>query len=409
MITVLENCTIFDGFSEELVENGTVVIEKDRIREVSAGAVKISADVRINCGDRFLMPGLIDCHFHAYASTFDIYGLDRMPMSLLSQHAAALLTGTLHRGFTTVRDAGGGDIGLSMALEQRLIQGPRFFFSGKAISQSGGHGDMRPPKYVEPCLCAYRGILTRVVDGVDEMRRAVREELHRGATQIKIFVSGGVISPGDPIWMAQFSSDEIAAAVEEAASRRTYVMAHCHTDERARVCVEQGVRSIEHGTEISPATATLIAESGTFVVPTLSIAAVVRDSGKSLGLPAKSLETASELFDRMQKSIETCVVAGVKLGLGTDLFGDYHNQQGRELQFRGETAAPVDVLRSATSINAEILQRQGDLGCVSEGAYSDLILLEKNPLNDLSLFAEPDKNIKLIIRAGEIVKNALGH
>ena len=206
------------------------------------------------------MPGLIDAHFHAYTPTFDIVKIDRMPQALLASHARVILEGALQRGFTTVRDAGGGDIGLWMAIEQGLIQGPRFFFSGKAISQTGGHGDARPGTVVEPCGCSgYTGSLSLVADGVDEVRRAVREELRKGARQIKLFVSGGVVSPTDPIWMPQFTDEEIRAAVHEASTRRTYVMAHCLTDDGARRCVESGVRSIEHGTEISEDTARLIA------------------------------------------------------------------------------------------------------------------------------------------------------
>ena len=298
MITVLENCTIFDGVSAQLLEGGSVVVENGHIREVSERAVAGLNGNHIDCRGNFLMPGLIDAHFHAYTPTFDLQGLEAMPMSLLAQHAAALLEGALKRGFTTVRDAGGGDIGLAIATEQGLIRGPRFFFSGRAISQTGGHGDLRPAGHVEPCACSASGRLSIVVDGADEMRRAVREELRNGATQVKIFVSGGVLSPTDPIWMPQYCAQEVRAAVEEAATRRTYVMAHCHTDDRARACVEYGVRSIEHGTMIGEATAALIAASDTYVVPTLSVIAVLRENGKNLGLPPMSVEKIAGLYDQ---------------------------------------------------------------------------------------------------------------
>lgn len=409
-ITVFENCNIFDGHAEDLIEGGTVVVEGDRIKEVNSSSVSGKLEVRrINCNGSFLMPGLIDCHFHAYTPTFDIYSLDRMPVPLLANHAAKLLEDTLLRGFTTVRDAAGGDIGLAMAIEQGLIKGPRFFFCGKAISQTGGHGDMRPGNRVEPCQCSYDGSISMVVDGVDEMRKAVREELRKGATQIKLFLSGGVVSPTDPIWMPQFSEEEIRAAVEEAATRRTYVMAHCHTDERARVCVEQGIRSIEHGTEIHPETAKIIAQSDTYVVPTMSVAAVVCNHGKGLGLPPASLDKARGKYEEMQTSIENCIEAGVKLGFGTDLLGDYHSEQGGEFQLRGELDKPINVLRSATSINAEILQQTGELGCIKTGAYADIIVVKGNPLDDLSLFADADRNISHIMRGGKFIKESLSH
>ena len=407
MITILENCTIFDGVSADLAEGASVVVENGFIKEVSERPTSTLSGNRVDCRSGFLMPGLIDAHFHAYTPGFDLHGLEAMPMSLLAQHAAALLEGALQRGFTTVRDAGGGDIGLAMAIEKGLIKGPRFFFSGRAISQTGGHGDLRPAGHVEPCACATSGRLSVVVDGAAEMRRAVREELRNGATQVKIFVSGGVVSPTDPIWMPQYTAEEITAAVEEAATRRTYVMAHCHTDERARVCVEHGVRSIEHGTEISEATATLLAASNAYVVPTLSIIAVLRDHGKRMGLPPMSVEKIEGLYDRALQSLSHCVSAGVKIGLGTDLLGHFHERQGDEFQLRGAVSQPIDILRSATSVNAEILQMQGRLGCVQPGAYADLLLVDGNPLMNLALLADSARCIKLILRNGEFIRNSL--
>src|SRR5262245_11504077 len=246
MITVLTNARVFDGVSAELSEGVAVVVEGERIREIARKAPAFDNTRTIDCAGRVLMPGLIDAHFHAYTPTFDIRKIDTMPQALLVSHASAILEGALQRGFTTVRDAAGGDIGLWMAIEAGLIQGPRFYFSGKAISQTGGHGDLRPATIVEPCPCAgYTGSISVVADGVDEVRRAVREELRKGARQIKLFVTGGVASPTDPVWMPQFTEDEIRAAVYEASTRRTYVMAHCLTDDGARRCVLAGVRSIE--------------------------------------------------------------------------------------------------------------------------------------------------------------------
>lgn len=267
MITVFSNARVFDGSSAELVEGVNVVVEGERIREVSRDRHAFADARKIDCAGRVLMPGLIDAHYHAYSPSFDLYSTDRMPQSFLVSHATEHLEGALRRGFTTVRDAAGGDIGLWMAIEAGLIKGPRFFFSGKALSQTGGAGDIRPRTIEEPCLCGrYSGVSFQVADGVDEVRRVTREELRKGATQIKLYMSGGVISPDDPIWMPQFAEEEIRAVVQEAATRRTYVMAHCHTDEAAQRCVEYGVRSIEHGSQIGDATARRLAASGTFVV-----------------------------------------------------------------------------------------------------------------------------------------------
>lgn len=410
MTICLEQCRIFDGSSNDALENGCVVIQGNRIAEVCSRPPRLeAAAIRIDCGGRTLMPGLIDAHVHAYAPSFSFYNNDRMPPPLLAIHAAQALQGMLARGFTTVRDAGGGDRGLWLAVERRLIKGPRFFYSGKAISQTGGHGDMRSADHAELCGCGgYSGSISVVADGADAVRAAAREELRKGAHQIKLFASGGVTSPTDPIWMNQFTDDEIRAAVEEAATRRTYVMAHCHTDDAVRRCIGLGVRSIEHGTHIKTATAQLIAARDAYVVPTLSVANIVRQHGQALGMPAASLEKMKGLYEQMATSVDVCARAGVKLGLGTDILGqEFQDLQGAELGLRGEIQAPIDVLRSATSVNAALLQQSGQLGCIAPGALADLLVVEGDPFRDLALFRNARSTIPLVMKDGEFVRNVL--
>ena len=409
MITVLANATIFDGVSADVVEQGTVVIEEDRIREVTTGAAQF-ADARvIDCGGRYLMPGLIDCHAHAYSPTFNLPVADHMPASLLAAYAIKWLRGALHRGFTSVRDAGGGNVGLALAIERGVIEGPRFFFSGKALSQTGGHSDNRPADHVAQCGCVgYAGANGLVVDGADAVRLAVREELRQGATQIKLMLSGGVTSPTDPMWMPQFTDDEILAAVQEAATRRTYVMAHAHTDDAARRCATLGIRTVEHGTDIGAKTAAFLAERGTYVVPTLSAGAVLTRHGARVGLPPAGVEKLKGITEVTARSIENLIRAGVKLGMGTDLFGEeFHRLQGGELKLRGEISAPIDVLRSATSIGAEILQKSGELGCIRPGALADILVLNGNPFADLGLFEAAEANIPMIMKGGNLVRCSL--
>ena len=406
---IFDNCTVFDGVNERLIEDTSVVIEDDCIKEVSSNFLTQTDAHRINCGGRILMPGLIDAHIHAYTPTPNFFGNDHLPPALMANHASAILEGMLKRGFTSVRDAAGADIGLWLAIEQGLIAGPRLFYSGKALSQTGGHGDMRPGDNIQPCGCgSYSGSISRVVDGADEMRKAVREELRQGAHQIKLFVSGGVSSPTDPIWMNQFTEEEIRTAVYETSTRRTYVMAHCHTEEAIRRCIEYGVRSIEHGSNIGDETAKTIAEKGAFVVPTLSIVDVVRQHGPEMGLPESSMGKIHGLYDSMLSAIESCTRAGVKLGLGSDLLGhSYHPLQGGELAKRGEVNKPIDVLRSATSINAELLQKSGELGCIAPGAYADILVLDFDPFKNLSGFENAEKNIPLVMKAGQLIRNTL--
>lgn len=409
MITVLRNANIFDGESEEIAR-GDVLVEDDVIREV-APQVRAPADALvIDCKGRHLMPGLIDCHFHAHSPSMHVGVNDRMPPSLQVSHAARVLEGTLERGFTTVRDAGGGEIGLAMAIDQGLIRGPRFFFSGRALSQTGGHGDMRPGHEHDLCGCqGYAGTMTRVVDGVDAMRAAVREELRKGAHQIKLFVSGGVLSPTDPIWMPQFTEDEIRAAVYEASTRRSYVMAHSHTDESSLRCSQFGVRTIEHGTLIHrDETARALAANGTFVVPTMAIVDVLQKNVDRLRFSSEMKDKIDRVGDAMARSIEVCQRAGVKLGLGTDLLDHaFHPMQGGELALRGRVSPAIEVLRSATSVNAEILQQSGRLGCIKPGALADLLVLEGDPLADLGLFDEPLQNIPIVMKGGSLVRNSL--
>ncbi|MCY3816009.1 MAG: amidohydrolase family protein [Gammaproteobacteria bacterium] len=406
-VTAFENCRIFDGHGPEYIEDHRVVVAEGRIQalEPMSGKPPQDADI-VDCGGRVLMPGLIDCHFHAYGVSFSFYELDRMPRELLAQHGAKTMRDTLHRGFTTIRDAAGADIGLWLALEQGLIEGPRLYYPGRALSQTGGHGDMRPGDEIEAtaCACGYMGSLTVTADGPDEMRKAVREELRKGAHQIKIFISGGVVSPTDPLWMPQYSDEEVRAAVEEAATRRTYVMAHCHTDDGARRCVDLGVRTIEHGSEILDDTAAAIVEAGAYVVPTLSVMHVIKDHAGQLGLPSSSQGKILRVHETMLAAMETCARHGVKLGLGSDLLGhEYMKLQGREFAYRGEVHSPLEVLRSATSINAEILRQEGNLGCIALDAHADLLVLEGDPMKNLDLFADAS-NIPVIMKAGRFVR-----
>ena len=409
MTIVFEGCRVFDGVSAEPRENATVVVENGRIKEVADGAVRAPADAeRVACAGRTLMPGLIDAHFHALLVEIDVPSIEDMPASLLYQHARHSLEGALRRGFTTVRDAGGADLGLAMAVERGLIAGPRIFFAGRGLSQTGGHGDMRSQTRFEPCGCAaYHGPITQVADGVDAVRRAAREELRKGAHQIKMMVSGGVLSPTDPLWMDQYSDEEIRVGVEEAATRRTYVMAHAHTANSVRRCAELGVRSIEHGTLIDAEAAEAAAAAGAFVVPTLVTLFAMIESGAEIGLPKIYADKLQGLGEDGLRSLEICQAAGVPMGFGTDLLGSLQDRQSQEFLIRSEVLAPLDVLRSATSINAALIQRSGELGTIAPGAVADILVVDGDPLGDLGLLQEQGRHIPVIMKEGRFCKNAL--
>lgn len=408
MMLILENCTIFDGISEELRPNSSIVIEDGIIREVGeTGAANISADVqRIDAGGRFVMPGLIDAHFHSYGMELNPALVDKVKPELRGLHAKQILEGALQRGFTTIRDAAGGDVALSMALEQGLIDGPRFFFPGLAVSQTGGHGDLRAANHYDVCPCAYCGAMSVVADGPEEMRKIVREQLRTGATHVKLFVSGGVLSPTDPIWMDQFAVEEIQVAVAEAETRRAYVMAHAHTNDAVLRCIANGVRSIEHATLIENSGAKAIADAGAFVVPTLAIGDTMLREGASMGLPPVMIDKLRDVLDASSHSLDRLRSAGAKIGFGTDLLGKLMPQQSIEFRLRREVCSPIEILRSATSINAELLQMEGKLGVIASGAFADILIVENAPMDDITVLENHD-NIRTIIRNGRICKNTL--
>ena len=400
---VIENCRLFEPRQGVYLDDHHLLIEDGRIVAVSPEPLPSQAAQRIEANGRVVLPGLIDAHFHAYGADFDVRKLDSMPMSLLAQYARHALEGALKRGFTTVRDAAGADIGLKLAIDRGLIAGPRLFFSGRAISQTGGHGDPRAADHFEGCACGYSGVLSHVADGPDAVRLAAREQLRRGATQLKLFLSGGVISPTDPIWMPQMSAEEIRAAVDEAASRRTYVMAHAHTAEAVIRCIENGVRSIEHATIVDASTAARVAGSTAFVVPTLIVLHLLSEAGDSLGLSPVMQAKAKEVNQHALSSLELLYRAGARIGFGTDLLGSLMDRQSSEFSLRREVMSAADVLRSATVVNAELLGEAGRLGELVPGAHADLILFDGDPLADLGQLADASR--VLMVMKGGVVLN----
>jgi len=276
---------------------------------------------------------------------------------------------------------------------------------------TGGHGDtrlMNESQHTQGyCSCGDANALCVVADGVEACVKAAREELRRGAHCIKIMASGGVASPTDPIWMNQYREDEIRAIVNETAERRTYVSAHCHPTSAVRRCIEYGVRVIEHGTLMDDATAGFVAASGAFVVPTIVIVYALVELGEKLGVLPQSQEKARHVRQQIMQGLESMRKAKVKIGFGTDLLGESYVQQCREFTIRKEVFSPLEILRQATSTNAAVLQQEGKLGCVQAGAHADLLVVEGDPLKDIELLAASGRNLRLIMRAGELIRNEL--
>jgi imidazolonepropionase-like amidohydrolase len=408
--TLFANARIFDGVSDAL-RDGHVLVADGRIQEVSESPLRSASAQVVDVGGRTLMPGLIDLHIHAYASDVNVQNIDRAGEAYRTAHAVRMLGHALDSGFTTVRDIGGGDFPLWRAIEDGLIRGPRFFYAGKILSMTGGHGDFRLQNEHHHthgyCACGEFNTLSVVADGVDECLKAVREELRRGAHCIKIMGSGGVASPTDPIWMNQYREDEVRTIVGECRERRTYVSAHCHPASAVRRSVEFGVRCIEHGTLIDRETAQFVAEKGAYVVPTMVIIFALVELGRQMGFLPASQEKAEFAFQSALAGMDLMRSAGVKMGFGTDLLGTTYAQQCREFTIRKEVFTPVEILRQATSVSAEILMQEGQLGCVAPGAWADLLVVDGDPLQDIELLAASGAGLPTIMKAGEFVKRAI--
>lgn len=401
---LLRNASILDLDVGSLSARTDVAINGGRITEIGPH-LRSPASIEIDLAGRVLMPGLIDCHLHICADSMTAYP-NFLP-SVAVARAARILKDTLLRGFTTVRDAGGADAGYRQAVAEELIVGPRLFVAGRAISQTGGHGDLRFPGDLEKRSTAMSELTgMRIVDGVDEMRRAAREELRRGADQVKLLVSGGISSPSDPLMGDQFSDAEIACAVEEARRAGKYTMAHAYSPASIARAVKLGVRTVEHGNFLDEAAAQDMARAGAFLVPTLVVYKRAVEHAAEIGISAFHLEKAREVLAVGPRSLEIAARAGVKIGFGTDLFRAPKEYQCEEFLIREAVQKPLDILRSATLVGAEIVGLEGQVGRVAKGYLADLIALDGNPLQDLGLFQGQGRSIPLILKAGKVMKCA---
>jgi len=279
--------TVFDSIAGSLRPNGTVVVEDDRIVDVLHDATPVDDARVVDLGGRTLLPGLIDAHVHVTSTVPDFLKLSMMPPSLIAAQSKDIMEGMLERGFTTVRDAAGADHGLVEAIERGHFKGPRLLIAGQAISQTGGHGDVRPIGVRQNilCSCAGLGMLGRIADGVGEVRRAAREQIRTGSHQIKVMAGGGVSSPTDPIDGTQYSMDELRAICEEAEAANTYVMAHAYSLRSIIRAMQAGVRSIEHGNLLDEASAREMKRAGAWLVPTLVTYDSLFREGAKLGWP----------------------------------------------------------------------------------------------------------------------------
>jgi imidazolonepropionase-like amidohydrolase len=407
---LFRNLRLLDPRFDEARDGYEVLIDGDRIREVSDGPIKAASATVIDCGGRVLMPGLIDCHVHCMHSEVYMRRMEEVPLTLATARAAVRLRSMLDRGFTTVRDTGGTDWGVKAAVDQGLIIGPRLFIAGRSIGPTGGHADGRGrtnPGYPCPC-CNAMAYLRQLVDGEDEMRRVVREQMRQGCDHVKIMVSGGVASPFDPLDSLQFSIGEIQTAVEEAAAFGRYVCAHAYAAEAIERAVANGVRTIEHGNLIDDARAKLMVREGAYLVANLVAYVAMKERAAQYGMPPEMLEKNEMVLEGGYRSLEICKRAGVKVAYGSDLLGALLEDQSREFSIRTTVVSPLEVIRSATLIAAEVIRRPGKLGVVEPDAWADLIIVDGDPLRDITLLEGQGAHLAAIVKGGAFHKNRLG-
>jgi imidazolonepropionase-like amidohydrolase len=409
-VTLFRNANlVLDGFTK-LEANFNVLVRGNYIDTVSPIPIECADAAAIDVFGKTLMPGLIDAHAHVTGLTLSPRNIS-YSASEITLACANYLKSSLMDGFTTIREAGGADHSIARLLAEGKIVGPRLFYSGQALTQTGGGADFRAPnELIDPCgHVSPFSVMSVIADGVDDVRKAAREELRKGAAQIKLFASGGVVFPSEAhSTIYEYSEPELRAIVEEAKSRGTYVMAHAYTDEGIRRCLRAGVRSIEHGNFASEETIAMMSEYGAYLDPTF-ISLVQR------------IESASEnhLSDSIVDNLKQTVARGkqvyrwarkydVPLAFGTDLWGpEAQKSQLREFEMRMELDSAANIIRSATVTNAALLMQEGKLGTIAAGACADLLIVDGDPLTDLRVMLDPVKNLKFVMKDGIIHKNEL--
>ena len=384
MRTLFAGGQVFDGTGAAPAD-ADVVLEEGRIVAVGPG---LDGDERVDASGQTILPGLFDCHTHVLFADVDQWKYLQTPFSLTFYKAMDNLRATLACGITTIRDAGGADLGMKTAVEQGLIPGPRMHISIRMISQTGGHGDDWMACGVEiPFFIEYPGSPNALVDGPEEMRRKVRELIRDGADVIKVAVSGGVLSPRDNPKHAHFRPEELEMLVSEATAAGIFVMAHAQASDGIKNAVRAGIRSIDHGLYLDDEAIDLMLSHGTYLVPTLvAPTGVLQAAEQGIQIPEASLAKARQVIDVHRESFRKAVAAGVKIAMGTDSGVTPHGQNLRELELMQEGGmTPAEVLVATTKTAAELMALQDELGTLEPGKRADLVLVDGDALDLVKL------------------------
>ncbi len=401
---VIRNAELLDGTGSDPRGGIDVAVTGSLISGIGPGTGS-SPDQVIDGTGLTLMPGLTDAHVHM-GLVDPAGGIGDLPWIDYVFTVRGIIENTLQEGFTTVRDAGGLDPHWARLVEQGVIDGPRILPSGAVLSQTGGHGDLRPAHHIAHPRGSIPGLSAtpEIVDGVAEVRRAAREQLRKGATQLKVFSSGGVLSPTDPFDSLQFSYEELRAAVEAAADWHTYVLAHCHTSDAIRRALSAGIRSIEHASILDEDAARQIVESDAFAVVTLAVKYDLLENPERAGLTPAQLTKLQAVESAVHRSIEIMGETGVKVGSGSDIVGPLQDRRGREFPNKAKFMSPAEAIATATTANAELFYMEDRIGTVEVGKEADLILVEGRPLDEIEVLADPDR-IVVVIKGGRVYKD----
>ncbi|RDW63046.1 uncharacterized protein DSM5745_10157 [Aspergillus mulundensis] len=405
------NATLIDPEAAKTIPNCCIRVENGLIAEITTESPSTQTSTTINLRGLYVCPGLIDCHVHITAtpggtSLNDMFAASQTSLTLRSAYVAREM---LLRGFTTARDTGGADASLRDAIAEGLIPGPRLFIAGKALSQTGGHGDPRP-SYLHASgsdeaggKCCGGHALARVCDGVPACLAAVRDELRQGADFIKIMVGGGVASPSDTLAMVQFTPEEIAAITRTAGYSGKYVTAHAYTAAAIRHAVENGVAGIEHGNFIDAETARFCASLGVSVTPTLVTYRGMATAPFKRFLDLDGRAKNEAVLEGGIGALRILRDAGVNMCFGSDLLGGLHGLQNGEFGIRAGVLGAEEILRSATVNGARVLGMEGRLGVIKQGAIADLLVLRRNPLEDIGVLDQIEENMVGLLKDGRVV------
>ena len=417
-VTLFQNVRIFDGKSAALSAPSNVLVRGNTIERISVSPITVDPNANVIAANgRVLMPGLIDAHWHAFMAATPQPLLMTADASYLHLLAARQAEATLMRGFTTVRDLGGPVFGLKRAIDEGVMIGPRIYPSGAFISQTSGHGDFRfsfevPRTLGGPLSHSEVEGVAAIADSPDEVRLRAREQLRAGASQIKLMAGGGVDSPLNPIESTQYTEAEIRAAVEAAENWGTYVTVHAYTPRAIRQAIAAGVKVIEHGHLIDEPTAKLLADKGIW----WSLQPLTRDEAVFARMDPVSQGKALAVWAGTENAYQLAKKYKVKTAFGADILFDAAaaSRQGAELTKLVRWYTPAEALKMATAYNGELMTLSGfinpypgKLGVVEEGALADLLLVDGNPLENIKLIEDPDKNFPVIMKDGRIYKNAL--